>query len=212
MRLSDFYQECLQIADGALAGELARFSELRAVPKGEILYKQGVVPAQVCFLLQGVVRGFILDVNGKDITDCIAFRCGEPILPDGEFTQPASVTVEALEDSQVVSIDTATVQRMLEERHELAPVYRRLLVHGTNRQRALKIVSYQYTAAQRYRWFLREYPGLIDRIQHKYIASLLNMTPVTLSKIRRALKEHADTGELDEIAVQARECVEGAVE
>ena len=42
---------------------------------------------------------------------------------------------------------------------------------------------------QRYQWFLSAYPGLIDRVSHKYIASLLNMTPVTLSKIRRAIKE-----------------------
>ena len=68
-------------------------------------------------------------------------------------------------------------------------LHEKLLIQSENQHRTLKIVAYQYTAAQRYQWFLQEYPGLIDRIQHKYIASLLNMTPVTLSKVRRELKE-----------------------
>ena len=68
----------------------------------------------------------------------------------------------------------------------------KLLLNSANRHRDLKIAIYQYTAMQRYQWFLREYPGLIDQIGHKYIASLLNMTPVTLSKIRKIMREREE--------------------
>ena len=33
------------------------------------------------------------------------------------------------------------------------------------------------------------YPGLSDKISNKYIASFLNMTPVTLSRLKQELKK-----------------------
>ena len=38
-------------------------------------------------------------------------------------------------------------------------------------------------------WFLDAFPGLIERIPNKYVASLLGMTPVTLSRLRSELRE-----------------------
>ena len=81
------------------------------------------------------------------------------------------------------------VVRLLKEYPSLEELYRKLLFISSSRHRDLKMAAYQYTAIQRYQWFLTEYPGLIDKISHKYIASLLNMTPVTLSKIRKDLKK-----------------------
>ena len=42
----------------------------------------------------------------------------------------------------------------------------------------------QKTARERYVWFLKAYPGVIDLIPHRYIASYLGMTPITLSRVR----------------------------
>lgn len=190
MRLADFYQEYFQIHDEALLEEVVRVSQVRTLAGGEILFKQGQVPQQLCLLMQGVIRGFLLNVNGKDITDCIVFQAGDSAMPDGEFLQPASINIEALEPSEIVCVDISEVCRLMREHPELVLIRQRLLILSAQRHRDLKIVVYQYTAAQRYQWFLKNYPGLIDRIHHKYIASLLNMTPVTLSRIRRALKEN----------------------
>ena len=38
-------------------------------------------------------------------------------------------------------------------------------------------MMYQCTAQERYEWFLKKYPGIIDQISHKYIASFLGMNP-----------------------------------
>ena len=46
-------------------------------------------------------------------------------------------------------------------------------------------MMYQYNAQERYEWFLKKYPGVIDLISHKYIASFLGMNPVTLSRLRK---------------------------
>lgn len=190
MRLADFYREYFRICDEALLGEILKVSRVRTLATGEVLCKQGQVPMQLYLLIQGVIRGFLLNINGKDITDCIVFQAGDAAMPDGEFFQPASINMEALEESQIVCIDIGEVCRLMEIYPELIRVRQQLLIMSAQRHRDLKIVAYQYSASQRYQWFLKNYPGLIDRIHHKYIASLLNMTPVTLSRVRRELKEH----------------------
>lgn len=59
----------------------------------------------------------------------------------------------------------------------------------------MKQVLAQCTALQRYQWFLEEYPGIIDQVNNKYIASFLGMTPVSLSRLRRELRGRQDSGE-----------------
>ena len=188
MRIFDFYKDVLNITEDELIDEAVKVTEIKFLKKGEYLFRTGEIPTHICFLMNGVLRGVMLDCNGKDITDCIVFRCGDSVMPDNDFTQPASITMEALTDSQIVCVSITTVLDLLERFPSVTETYRKLLLLSANTHRNLKIATYQYTAVQRYEWFLKEYPGLIDRISHKYIASLLNMTPVTLSKIRSFLK------------------------
>lgn len=198
MQLYDFYRNILQITEDAAIEEAIKATEIRVFHRGEYILRAGDIPTQVSFLQKGIVRGVMLDLNGKDITDCIMFRCGDPVVPDNDFTQPASITLEALTDCEVVSLPLATVIHMLNSYPSMMDLYHRLLSLSVNLHRGLKIATYQYTAAQRYEWFLKEYPGLIDQISHKYIASLLNMTPVTLSKMRNILKreeKHSTIGD-----------------
>lgn len=44
------------------------------------------------------------------------------------------------------------------------------------------------TGEQRYLWFCREYPHLLERIPQYHIASFLGMTPVSLSRLRKRLQ------------------------
>lgn len=48
---------------------------------------------------------------------------------------------------------------------------------------------YQHAAMERYQWFLQAYPGLCYQVSGKQIASFLGMTQVTLSRLRRAMRE-----------------------
>ena len=72
---------------------------------------------------------------------------------------------------------------------EVTKLYNELLIKALNEHWKLKQILNSYTAVQRYQWFLDEYPGLIGKVSNKYIASFLGMTPVTLSRLRRTLRE-----------------------
>lgn len=189
MRLIDFYRNVLLLKDETLIRKAVDMSEVKTMKQGDYLIRQGEVPTHICFLLNGILRGFMLDVNGKDMTDCIVCRCGSSAMPDNDFTQPASITLEALTDCEIVRIPISDVTFLLKKYPSLTELYQQMLLFSANLHRSLKIATYQYTAMQRYQWFLKEYPGVIDQISHKYIASLLNMTPVTLSKMRKIIRE-----------------------
>lgn len=50
------------------------------------------------------------------------------------------------------------------------------------------MARYRYDARQRYLWFLSAYPGLIQKVSNKYVASFLGMNPSTLSRQKAALR------------------------
>ena len=45
------------------------------------------------------------------------------------------------------------------------------------------------TAKMKYQWFLKTHPGMENRIPDRHIAAFLRMSPVTLSQIKRRLRE-----------------------
>ena len=189
MLLIDFFQKALGISDETLVQEALRVSETRVLRKGEYLIRQGNVPAHVYFLMQGIVRGVLSDVNGKEITDCLVFKCGAPVMPSSDITQAAPIDIQTLSECEVVRIAVSEINRLLRTYPALEELYRQLIVESARTHWELKIAIYQYNAMERYQWFQQVYPGLSEKISNKYIASFLNMTPVTLSRLKHELKK-----------------------
>ena len=189
MLLIDFFQKALGISDETLVQEALRVSETRVLRKGEYLIRQGDVPAHVYFLMQGIVRGVLSDVNGKEITDCLVFKCGAPVMPSSDITQAAPIDIQTLSECEVVRIAVSEINRLLRTYPALEELYRQLIVESARTHWELKIAIYQYNAMERYQWFQQVYPGLSEKISNKYIASFLNMTPVTLSRLKQELKK-----------------------
>ena len=117
--LESFYRGQLGIDDEAVLQKAVDASRIWDLTVGETLIREGVVPSHLYFLLQGAMRGVLLDDNGKDVTDCISCRPGETVMPDNDFNLPASVTMEVLEDSRVVVLPLELVRELLAEHPEL---------------------------------------------------------------------------------------------
>ena len=106
---------------------------------------------------------------------------------DVEAVSPLSVEVASR--SCFFCLPIREIFGMIEQYQEITLIYTRLLIEAMDKQWQLKKVLNQCTAMQRYQWFLEEYPGLIRKVNHRHIASFLGMTPVTLSRLRRAIRE-----------------------
>lgn len=184
-----FLRSQIGLNSNNLCHKVMEASYIRKIKKGEYLIRCGEHPVGLCFLVNGLLRGFFLDYQSNEVTDCFGFRFGSTAMPYSDFNAPSPINIVALEDSQVLVVPIQLVQQMLMEHIEVAHIYNRLLLMGAAEHWEIKTVLYQYTAAQRYEWFLQCYEGLIDRVPHVHIASFLGITPVTLSRLRRKRKE-----------------------
>lgn len=189
MKAEEFYRKSFQLSDETELQRLTEITELVHLRKGERICQEGERQNKVTFLLRGLLRGYFLDANGRDITDCFVFQYGTPAMACLALEKPSTITIEAIAESDVLSLPMQAVLDLLERRPELYQVYNRFLLAALQTHWEVKTIMYQYPALQRYQWFLRTYPGLSEQVSGKHIASFLGMTQVTLSRLRRAIRE-----------------------
>lgn len=187
MDLYDFYTKILKIKNKEILKELVSLSKNKYYDKGKNIFKYDDEVTHTQFLVKGIIRGYFLDENGNEITDCFCTRCGSPtVIRYGSEIIPA-VSLEALTECELISIPIEKIDELQHKYIEVSLLYNNLLLEAFAEHWEAKTTLYRYTAMERYKWFLSKYPGLIDQISNKYIASYLNITPVTLSRLRSEL-------------------------
>ncbi len=189
MPCESFFRDILGVSDGELLQELSNGATLRSISKGEHLMEMGDTQTKANFLVSGVVRCFSLDAEGRETTDCLISVPGSVLVPSADLSAPAPATVEMLTDGEVVCVPIALIVSLLETSLAANHLYIRLLSAAWHSHFEIRRVVSQLRTRERYLWFLDAFPGLIERIPNKYVASLLGMTPVTLSRLRSELRE-----------------------
>ena len=192
VQVEKFYTDVLGLTDEGLLKALTAITEVRALKRREVLVKAGARQREIAFVLEGVLRGYFLDVSGREITDCFGVGYGTPAMSGFALDSPAPISIEALTDCRVLCIPTDQAVRLIGQNMQAMSLYNRLLQQASQAHWEIKTMLCQHSAMERYQWFLRAYPGLIDQISNQYIASFLGITPVTLSRLRRALREEED--------------------
>ncbi len=149
-------------------------------------------PGYVClyrnYVVGGAFRSFFVDAEGKEHTVQIAVE--DWFVSDfySYITQtPATLFVEALEDSVILQMRYEDIEGLCTEIHSLSEYFRVTTerAFAFSRQRALSNLS--MTAEERYLELLERYPNIVQRVPQKIVASYLGMTPEFLSKIRKKL-------------------------
>ncbi|MGC2873389.1 Crp/Fnr family transcriptional regulator [Ihubacter sp. rT4E-8] len=189
--MEEFFGNVLNLSDPELIRSLCEISDTVKMEKGTVIIRQEERLNAVMLVLKGIYRGYYLDAEGKEITDCFGLSIGEPVIPCSLFNEPSEITIECIAEGSCLRIDLAGLTALVRRKSwhaELLECYNRFLIQGIKRHQRHKRVIHDCDAVGRYRWFLREYPGLIDVISHKDIASFIGMTPVTLSKLRGKLR------------------------
>lgn len=179
----EFLQKILGLQQKSVLTDILSVCRIESVRKGQVLFQRGVKPSHICLLVDGIFRGFFLDTDGKEITDCLVATPGYPLMPDSDLTTASNVTMEALTDAEVFLLSLSDFFALVQRHAEIQALYQKMMLYSWRYHHQLKLMMYQYSAADRYHWFLRYYPGAMDRISHRYVASFLNMTPVTLSRL-----------------------------
>ena len=178
-----FLRTAYGVRNEDLLREVCAMATVTDVTKGTLLANCGEPQTQIFFLMKGIFRGFFLDIDGREITDCLAYRCGEVAMASFGLNNPAQVNIEMMTAGTVMGLPAAGLAALMQKYPEVLVIYNQLLTKSLQMNWEMKIVLYQRTAKERYEWFQKQYPGLIDRISNKYIASFLRMNPVTFSRL-----------------------------
>lgn len=140
------------------------------------------------YVVKGAFRSYFIDNDGKEHTVQIAIE--DWFVSDfySYITQtPATLYVEALEDSTIFQMTYDDIEGLCKEIHGLSEYFRISTekAFAFSRKRALSNLS--MTAEEKYLELLERYPDIVRRVPQKVIASYLGMTPEFMSKIRKNL-------------------------
>ena len=140
---------------------------------------------ELFFTLSGCLRSYVTDYNGVEHNISFSVEnwwSGD--LPSFINQAPAQVNIQALEETQVLSINQAHWQLLLREVPPFVSYTRILFRNKMFAQQHRIVQNLSLTAQERYTLFLAEYPSLSQRISQKHIASYLGITPEFLSMLR----------------------------
>lgn len=160
------------------------------IKKRQFLDQPGFVSGYRNYIVKGAFRSFFLDKDGKDHTIQIAIDDWFVSDFHSYITQtPATLHVEALEDSIILQMKYEDIEGLCAKCHHLSEYFRITteLAFAHSRKRALSALS--KTAEERYLEFLERYPGIVNRVPQKIVASYLGISAEFLSKIRANLSQ-----------------------
>lgn len=158
------------------------------IKKGELFLKAGKPCSRIGKLSRGVMRGFIIDEEGKEVTTHF-YQEGDMVV--GSLLPNVSMTfsIEALEDCELSVANYSDVMDQVNKDSSITEVINREF-EKLNKQLQARLVSLlNQSAVNKYRLFLDKYPGLLNRIPHYYIAQYLGITPTQLSRVRKKLSQ-----------------------
>lgn len=166
---------------------IALLSE-KQIRKDNAFIRTGEYPKTIGFVKEGLFRYYYMNNEGIEFTK--GFFVENTIISSYSAileNRGSYFTIEALEDSIIeqVSYDKFNV---LFSQHPcwnqfLVPVLQKGYIVKEEREREFLL----YDAEQRYKAFLKKYPGLDQRLKKNIIASYLGIMPESLSRIRKKM-------------------------
>ena len=151
--------------------------------KNEYILKENKICTKISFIESGLVRRFYLE-DGEEVTKWIYYD-NQWIGSMSSFyrQEPSFEFIQASEDTTVYSLSNAHEQALLEYplffkfyalflRQSLAAFYE------------FHFVFTSMTAQKKYSYLIEKFPLIIQKAKQKHVASLLNVSPETLSRIR----------------------------
>uniref|UniRef100_UPI0040388F0C Crp/Fnr family transcriptional regulator n=1 Tax=Segatella hominis TaxID=2518605 RepID=UPI0040388F0C len=152
--------------------------------KGEMILKEGEICRQFLYIDKGLVRQFYFK-HGKEVTEHLGqeqtiVMCIESLFKE----EPTKLQVEALEPTIVYALPKADLERVAMHNVNIQILYRKILEESLiTSQIHADLVRFE-TAQDRYKKLCKLCPQVVLRAPLVYIASYLQMTPETLSRVR----------------------------
>ena len=154
--------------------------------KNEIILKEGEVCENIYWIVKGLVRQFYFK-NKKELTEYMATEntivmCIESLFKE----EPTRLQIMAIEPTLLYAMPKAELEAVAMKSVNIQILYRKILEESLIlSQKHADMLRFE-SAQDRYQKLVKRQPQLVLRAPLVYIASYLQMTPETLSRVRTA--------------------------
>jgi CRP-like cAMP-binding protein len=164
---------------------VSHFTE-RRVKKRQFIIQPDFIAKYRVFVVQGTFKAYVIGNDGQENTISLAMDGWWISDPNSYlYQQPATMFVEALEDSLIFQLDFENEQILKAHSHKFETFFRTVAERGLAFMQRRLIASLTLTAEERYEKFSENYPEFLQRVPQFAIASFLGMTTQYLSRIRK---------------------------
>jgi CRP-like cAMP-binding protein len=175
--------------DASAFAPLLRDMRVLQLKPQDVLLRVGDAPPMECFVLDGVLRNWLGDAQGRAVTlDFYMGPCAmTPAIARSRAGQ-SRIHCEALTAARVVLFEAEALSRTMMADVAMArwgdAVLTQELVRRVDRELGLATQP----AKERLLALRADKPGLEDLVPQHHLASYLGMTPVSLSRLRSQLR------------------------
>ena len=155
--------------------------------KGELIIKEGEVCKNIYWIVKGLIRQFYFK-NGKELTEYMATEnhicmCIESLFKE----EPTRLQIMALEPTVIYALPKASLEQEAIKNVNIQMLYRKILEESLILSQVHADMLRLESAQDRYAKLVKRSPQLVLRAPLVYIASYLQMTPETLSRVRASV-------------------------
>lgn len=168
--------------------ELFGMAKTKKITAGEIYIDEGATYKKLALIRKGLIRVYCIKENGDDVTLMLRwenqfFASHDNII----LNQPSRFIYEALEDTVLTEVDYNRIESVLNNNPKLSS-YRNLFLLNMLAESIERMESFVLLSPEeRYLQLVKNNPNIVNRVHNKYLATLLGITPVSLSRIRQRI-------------------------
>jgi len=166
--------------------ELGTFVDFAA---DDLIVAAGDEENKLYLLVNGLIRKYYLDYQGNDLTHQF-LEAGQVFSTQHVvFSGRVMCNFEAVEPCRMVCFNYELVQLLMVKESALAQIYIGILEETLRIKLVRETALLTESATERYVNLKNEIPDIDQRVNHGHIASYIGVTSVSLSRIRRTLRE-----------------------
>jgi CRP-like cAMP-binding protein len=166
--------------------ELEPLLEICDYPKGETLEHQGDVSMEQYFVIEGLLKRVVANAAGKEMILRFAAETDiDTSYAAWRLKTPIPYSIRTVTRVRAAKLSMPHWVAFLERHAEVKSLFELEIMRLMSEVMAHTITLHLLDAPGRLQRFTRKKPELFSRLPKKELASYLNLTPETLSRLRR---------------------------